>query len=141
MQFFHGLGSEDLNTLTVCLRFNVEYLRPIYTMIFSYSTFITDNCLESFLWLESATEFSFSFCKYANMNGLTSICSKFTMKSVKIHNQWHHACWSFETNEIDADQIKISTKLFLDGKEVIQGDLLIVDLFLTIKYCNINSLS
>ena len=140
MQFFHGLGSEDLNTLTVCLRFNVEYLRPVYTMIFSYSTFITDNCFESFLWLESATKLSFSFCKYCCMDGVTSICSEFTMKSVKIHDHWHHACWSFETNEIDSDQIEISTKLFFDGIEVNQGDSPIVNSFLAIKYCNINSL-
>ena len=56
MQFVQGLGSEDINTFTVCLRFNVEYLRPLYPMIFSYSTFVTDNCLESFLWLKSATD-------------------------------------------------------------------------------------
>ena len=109
-------------------------------MIFSYSTFVTDNCLESFLSLKSATELSFSFCKYSTFAGVTGLCSEFTFKSVKVHDHWHHACWVVETNAIDSDQIKISTKLFFDGKEVNQGESVIVNQIFTIKYCNIYSL-
>ena len=62
MQFTMGLGSEDINTFTVCLRFNIEFLRPELTEIFSYSTFIHDNSLESYLWLDSHGELSLGFC-------------------------------------------------------------------------------
>ena len=44
------------------------------------------------------------------------------MESVKIHNQWHHACWLVNTEGIESDQITVLKKLFFDGKEISQGD-------------------
>ena len=122
MQFSYGLGSGVLNTLTICLRFNVEFLRPEYTTIFSYTTFISDNTLGTYLSLQSGSQISISFCKYWG-KGVHKICSKKTiMESVKIHDQWHHACWSVNTEGIESDEITVLKKLFFDGKEISQGD-------------------
>ena len=43
------------------------------------------------------------------------------MPSIRIHEKWHHICWLFNTDDLNSNQIKVSTKLFLDGKEVYQG--------------------
>ena len=123
MIYSSGLGSEDLNTFSICLRFNVEFLRPEFTEILSYSTYIHDNSLSSWLWFQTDNKLIFQFCKYYNYNRF-SICSQFIMKSLKIHDHWHHACWLFNTNQIDSDPIKVSTKLFFNGKEVDQGALI-----------------
>ena len=122
MLYTFGLGSEDLHTFTMCLRFNVKFLRPEYTQLSSYSTFISDNSLESFLWLESYNKLSLGFCKYWGLDGITVLCSMYAMESVKIHNQWHHACWLVDTQGIDSDEIKVTTKTFFDGKEANPGD-------------------
>ena len=44
------------------------------------------------------------------------------MPSIRIHDKWHHICWLFDTDRVNSDQIKVSTKSYLDGKEVYQGD-------------------
>ena len=128
MQFTKGLGSEDINTFTVCLRFNIEFLRPELTEIFSYSTFIHDNSLESYLWLDSHGELSLGFCKYWGYasNGITKLCSTKILKSVRLlHDHWHHTCWLVNIDGVGSDQIEISKKLFLNGKVVEQGDIML----------------
>lgn len=122
MIYSNGLGSEDLNTFSICLRFNVEFLRPEFIEILSYSTYIHDNSLSSWLWFQTDNKLIFQFCKYYNLNRF-SICNQFIMKSLRIHNQWHHACWLFDTDQIDSETVKVSTKLFFNGKEVDQGAL------------------
>ena len=84
VQYTNGLGFENLNTFTCCLRFYVEYLRPDVPTILSYSSFIHDNSLSAFLNHESDTEHSFKFCKYYNLNGITTFCSKKIMTSIII---------------------------------------------------------
>ena len=87
-----------------------------------YSSFIHDNSLEAYISLQSETKLYFGFCKYMGLNpDDNTICSEMKLKSFRIHNQWHHACWSFKTSEIGLDQIEISTKLFYDGINVNQG--------------------
>ena len=121
MGYNNGLGSEDLNTFTVCFRFNVKFLRRLPHFI-SYSTFVHANSLTSYLWLQSDNKLTFHICKYIGLSGITAFCSKKLFQSVKIHDQWHHVCWLFDTEEIDFEEIKVSTKLFFDGNEVTKGD-------------------
>ena len=121
MIYRNGLGSEDLNTFSICLRFNVKFLRPEYSHIFSYSSFIHDNTLQSSITLQSDSKLYLRFCKYYGLRGITPICSENEFKSVKIHEQWHHVCWLVDTEGIDSNEISVSTKLFFDGKEVDQG--------------------
>ena len=47
--YSNDLGSEDLNSFSVCIRFNVEFLRPSVTTLISYSTFISDNTFAAWL--------------------------------------------------------------------------------------------
>ena len=121
MQYTNGLGSEDLKTFSVCIRFNVAFLRPQLSTLFSYSNFIDDNALSSWFTINNGT-LSLNFCKYWGASGITTIYSKKIFKYISIHNHWHHACWLFNTDGIDSEEIKVSTKLFFDGKEVNQGD-------------------
>ena len=131
MQYTYGLGSEDLNTFSVCVRFNVEFLRPHLSTIFSYSTFISDNTLDFKLKLHNEhDEITLEFCKYKDSGlriGIKHICSEKKFKPItnfiNYHNTWHHACWLFNTDGIDSEKIKLTTKLFFDGNEENQGDI------------------
>ena len=121
--YTNGLGSEDLNTFTSCLRFSVTYLRPEWTSILSYSSFYHDNTFFAGFEGLSNNRLILTFCKYHGItNGIRAVCSKTTLKSLRIHKQWHHSCWSFEVDGINSEEIKVSTKLFYDGQVVDQGD-------------------
>ena len=130
MQYTQGLGTQDINSFTICFRFNVEFLRPVNTNILAYSTYNSDNALGCYLWLQSGSKLHLGLCKYWGLFGITSVCSSTLLKSVRIHDHWHHVCWSVDINEIDSDQIKIDAKLFFDGEEVKKGDLLSLSSFL-----------
>ena len=122
MQYTNGLGPEDFDTFTVCLRFYVEYLRPEYTIILSYSTFKSDNTIGVWLVLESDGELKFGFCKYWGLSLAASFCN-YVPVSFKIQNKWHHACWLVKTDSTNSNPVKVSTKIFFDGKEGYQGNL------------------
>ena len=85
MQYTNGLGSEDLNTFTLCLRFKVEFLRPEHTTILSYSTFNSDNAFGTYLWLQSGSTLNLGFCKYWD-DLVTGHCNYSPLKSIKIPN-------------------------------------------------------
>ena len=120
MQYTNGLGSEDLITFTLCLRFKVEFLRPEHTTILSYSTFNSDNAFGTYLWLQSGSTLNLGFCKYWD-DLVTGHCNYSPLKSIKIHDQWHHACWLVDTNGVKSDQIKVTAKSFFDGNKMHQG--------------------
>ena len=128
LQYSNGLGSKDLNSFSICIRFNVEFLRPRVTSLISYSTFISDNTIASWLWFLDG-KLSILFCTYWGASGVKTVCSEKTFKDISLHNHWHHFCWIFHADGIDSEKIKISTKLFFDGTEVNQGDVHIVNLF------------
>ena len=119
----NGLGSEDLNTFTSCLRFSVIYLRPEWTSLLSYTSFYHDNTFYVGFEVRSNNRLLLTFWKYIGItNGIKAVGSETILKSLNIHKQWHHACWSFEVDEINSEEIKVSTKLFYDGQVVDQGD-------------------
>ena len=35
--------------------------------------------------------------------------------NLKIHNEWHHACFSLKKEELDSEIIKITSKTYYDG--------------------------
>ena len=126
MEYTKGLGSEDINTFSVCVRFNVEYLLPRTSSIFTYSTFIYDNALELRLYRKEG-KLSLRFCRSLGASGTEEVCNTKIFKSIHLHNDWHHTCWLLSTDGIDSEKIKLSTKLFFDGKEVNQGDALLIN--------------
>ena len=129
MQYTHGLGSENLNTFTVCYRFNFEFLRPEYTIILSYSTFKSDNTIGSWLLLESDGKLKLGFCKYWGLSLAASFCNYVPM-SFKIQNKWHHACWTVKTDSTDTNPVKVTAKIFFDGKESYQGNLTYLNFYI-----------
>ena len=48
-----GIGPNNLTDFSVCLRFNVNYLKPELSTLLSYSTFLSDNMLFVVLMKES----------------------------------------------------------------------------------------
>ena len=124
----NGIGPDDLNDFTLCLRFNVNYLKPLYFPILHYSSFIHDNSLEAFFELvDSGTKIMFAFCKYFGLKDVTTVCSEKTLAHLRVQDMWHHACWLFKTDEISSNEIKVSTKIFYDGQEVNKGRLMLQD--------------
>ena len=117
IRYTKGLGPEDLNTFTNCLRFNVNFLRAEATLL-AYSSFLHDNTYD--VWYYNKV---LEFCRYYGIHkGIKTVCNQVTLKTEKIHDQWHHACWSFKTSGIGLDQIKVSTNLYYGGQEVMQGN-------------------
>ena len=122
LQHSNGIGPEDLNDFTLCLRFSVNYLKPHDSYILHYSSFIHDNSLQFSTSLDSGAKMVyFQFCKYFGLKDVTTVCIEKTMKHIRIHDMWHHACWLFKTDEINLNEIIVSTKIFLEGQEVNKG--------------------
>ena len=40
---------------------------------------------------------------------------------MKIHQQWHHICLSLKTEDINSDEVSVTTKLYFDGSEATKG--------------------
>ena len=59
-----GIGQSNLTDFTICLRFNVNYLKPSYSSMLSYSTYLSDDALEIGLMQRSAEIIFIYYCKY-----------------------------------------------------------------------------
>ena len=75
-----GIGPNNLTDFTICLRFNVNFLKPISTGILSYSTFLEDNALNVEVIKQSGGTLLIYICKYikrdqvSNQSEYTYIC-------------------------------------------------------------------
>ena len=59
-----GIGPNNLTDFTLCLRFNVNFLKPISNAILSYSTFLEDNALNVEVIKQSGGSLLIYICKY-----------------------------------------------------------------------------
>ena len=59
-----GIGPKNLTDFTVCLRFNVNFLKPTVNAVLSYSTFLSDNALNFDLYRPSSGGLELFACKY-----------------------------------------------------------------------------
>ena len=59
-----GIGQSNLTDFTICLRFNVNYLKPSYSSMLSYSTYLSDNALEIGLRQRPGGVIILYYCKY-----------------------------------------------------------------------------
>ena len=112
LNYTQGIGPNDLTDFTFCLRFNVNYLKPKFSTLLSYSTALSDNSFLVDLWMRSKTVI-LSLKKYPKHNQGRAFYK--THNQRKFHNEWHHACMSLKTEELESDKIKVSTKLYFDG--------------------------
>ena len=62
-----GIGPKNLTDFTVCLRFNVNFLKPTVNAVLSYSTFLSDNALNFDLYRPSSGGLELSVRKYLKM--------------------------------------------------------------------------
>ena len=67
-----GIGSKNLTDFTICLRFNINFLKPIKNALVSYSTFLEDNALN--VEIDKRNDGLLLFiCKYIKRNQVTYI--------------------------------------------------------------------
>ena len=59
-----GIGPKNLTNFTVCLRFNLNFLKPMVSVLLSYSTFLSDNALNFDLYRPSSGGLELYVCKY-----------------------------------------------------------------------------
>ena len=62
-----GIGPKNLIDFTVCLRFNVNFLKPTVNAVLSYSTFLSDNALNFDLYRPSSGGLELLVSKYLKM--------------------------------------------------------------------------
>ena len=50
----------------------------------------------------------------------------FRTSNVKIHQEWHHICFTLKTVNMNSDGMYVYTKMYLDGSEIDQGKIRII---------------
>ena len=120
-----GIGPKNLSDFTVCLRFNVNYLKTWTSALLSYSTFFSSNSLNIEIVQESGKSgktLHIFMCKYNIKQG----CGRFKMNNMRIHNEWHHVCMALKTDDFDMDKFQVTRKFYFDGKEVNKGNVFLI---------------
>ena len=76
-----GIGSENITDLTLCLRFNVNFLKGITSYLISYSNIITDNSLvfEIQYGKSTTSKLFINTCKYGYITKGTGLCTNYVM--------------------------------------------------------------
>ena len=115
-----GIGPNDLDDFTLCLRFFVYFLKPINSALLSYSTSIDDNSLN--VELVKSNEILLLFvCKFVKLD---QGCGYYRTNNLRsLHREWNHICMSLKTESMDSDRIRVSTKLYLNGNLVQKGNI------------------
>ena len=113
-----GIGPKNLTDFTLCVRFNINYLRPYG--LFSYATFLDDDSLAMGFRIRAKSLYlcvwKYFWRKYSQ-NG--EKCKK--MENFKVQNEWHHVCLSYKTEIFSSDVVNITSKLYYNGKLVEGG--------------------
>ena len=50
----------------------------------------------------------------------------FWTSNIKIHQEWHHICFTLKTVNMNSDEMSVYTKMYLDGSEIDQGKIRII---------------
>ena len=126
LNYTQGIGSNNLDDFTICLRFYVNYLKPLDTYPLSYTTFLEDNSLTMRISItttdsaktEESKKLTLVICKYVE---LQQGCGIYQQNHLKIHQEWHHVCFTLSTARLNSSTILSETKLYYDGKMVHLG--------------------
>ena len=70
-----GIGPNNLTDFTICLRFNINFLKPTTSSLLSYSTFLEDNALNVELLKQSGGYLLFYVCKYIKREQVSTTSS------------------------------------------------------------------
>ena len=68
-----GIGPKNLTDFTVCLRFNVNFLKPTVNAVLSYSTFLSDNALNFEIYRTSSGGLELWACKYSKISQVCTV--------------------------------------------------------------------
>ena len=113
-----GLGSQDLPSLSYCLRFKMNFHRPPDSCLLSYSTQMDDNTLS--IWIEQdlknvSTPLKIKTCKFDS----SDVCYIFHVMGVKPHQIWNHVCIILTSHALDnGNSMKWSMTLYWNGKHI-----------------------
>ena len=111
-----GIGPKNLSDFTLCMRQNLNYFRGFLPTSLSYATYLNDNSLIVW-WIvdqkNPLAKLRFLVCKYLVITDSNDCIDHYTY--VKIHQEWHHFCFTATYQEVNQNQIKSTMKLFYDG--------------------------
>ena len=114
-----GIGIENLDDFTICLRFNVNFLKQTSSSLVSYSTSTSDNSINFYIDYISGGSLLLYICKYYDRN---QGCGYYRSDDRRIlHEEWHHTCLTLKTEEMDSNRYRVSTKLYFDGNLAEKG--------------------
>ena len=113
-----GIGSNNLTEYTVCLRFNLNFLRGFYTTFLHYSSWFDDNTIVIDLtWYHGVHgPLRLNTGKYYFKVGKEN--QKYDFPGLNIHQEWIHVCY---TNKQDWDTYKVKTEIYVNGELVNDG--------------------
>lgn len=116
MNYNEGLGYENISDFTFCLRQNLNYLRSWSTYSVSFSNAVSDNAFT--VVLEKPKDINLplilGICKYRY---IYEECVFFQV-GMKIHQEWHHACFVYSTSDDGNGEITTTAQLYYDGSLV-----------------------
>ena len=81
-----GIGPNNLTDFTVCLRFNVNFLRPRFSSMLSYSTYLSDDALEIGLKQRPGGVLLIYYCKYRRFGQVSTYFLHFLVSHNNIIN-------------------------------------------------------
>ena len=119
MNHTKGIGKKDLNEFTLCQRFNVNFFRGISSYPLSYANIHSDNAVNIQIERNRKKKISFYISKYRYKYGIEVL--KYDLKYLKIHQEWHHICTTFEYNRVNSNLMQSTITLFHNGKKVAKG--------------------
>ena len=67
---------------------------------------------------EESKKLTLVICKYVE---LQQGCGIYQQNHLKIHQEWHHVCFTLSTARLNSSTILSETKLYYDGKMVHLG--------------------
>ena len=109
-----NIGESPLKDFTLCLRFNVNYLRTPLTNILSYTTQESpDSIYVRIIRVDKnniRTPYELKVCRFEKD------CNSYVL-GMKIQQTWRHICYVFGTQETGMT-MELTTQLYLDGKKV-----------------------
>ena len=111
-----GIGPKDLTNFTLCMRFNINFLRGPFTHPFSYASNADDNAI--IVWFEKKTNnllapIELATCKYPYVSNREAECNFYPI-GLKPHHQWHHFCFILTSHEFDHGNMESDMSLIFD---------------------------
>ena len=85
-----GIGPNNLTDFTLCLRFNVNFLKPTTSSLLSYSTFLEDNAINVEVLKQSGGSLLFYVCKYLKREQVSMVIKYRLKKPTVIMQKMEH---------------------------------------------------